>query len=68
MPDDKPETISVRDTNPPDLMRQLESPVSGYRGVVSDVRIAPDGDSTLQPGPNLPKIAELLLTTGWEVL
>jgi hypothetical protein len=46
---------------PPDTMRQLTSPVSGYRGEISNVEIVPAGAPSLPAGPDLPKMAEAAL-------
>jgi hypothetical protein len=46
---------------PPDAIRQLTSPVAGYRGEVANVEILPDGAPALPPNPDLPKIAEAAL-------
>jgi hypothetical protein len=46
---------------PADAMRQLTTPVSGYRGELSAVQMLPDGDATLPAAPDLPKMAELAL-------
>ena len=46
---------------PPDAMRQLKCPISGYRGEISSVEMLPDGDPALPPGPELPKMAERAL-------
>jgi hypothetical protein len=46
---------------PPDTMRQLTSPVSGYRGEVGNVEIVVGGMPPLPAGPDLAKMAELAL-------
>ena len=54
-------TVASAADLPPDTMRQLTSPVSGYRGEIANVEILPDGAPSLPPGPDLPKMAEAAL-------
>ena len=54
-------TVSPAADLPPDALRQLKSPVSGYRGEISHVEILPGGALTLPPGPDLAKMAEAAL-------
>ncbi|MHB8957810.1 MAG: glycoside hydrolase family protein [Pirellulaceae bacterium] len=46
---------------PPDTMRQLTSPVSGYRGEIAIVEVLPERVPSLPPGLDLPKMAESAL-------
>jgi hypothetical protein len=46
---------------PPDTMRQLTSPVSGYRGEITKVEVLPEGVPSLPAGPDFQKMAELAL-------
>lgn len=45
----------------PDIMRQLTSPISGFRGEISNVEVLPEGAPTLPSNPNLPQVAEAAL-------
>ena len=46
---------------PADAMRQLQSPVSGYRGQLGHVELLPDGAAALTPGPDFSAMARAAL-------
>ena len=46
---------------PTDAMRQLKSPVSGYRGEIGHVELLPDGGAELTPGPDFSAMARAAL-------
>lgn len=46
---------------PADAMRQLQTPVSGYRGAIDKVEILPDGAAVAVAKPDLSKMAEAAL-------
>jgi hypothetical protein len=46
---------------PPDTMRQLNVPVSGYRGELANVELLPDGAAAVPTAPDFKKMAEAAL-------